>query len=225
MSPLETRSHWYYLLDSDEASRISSIRNPIIKEAKLAAHVLLRVLLSKIGGGHPSTHSLSKNHLGRPSPRQLPGWSCSLSHDPCGVAVAIGMGSERESHVGVDICRPLDTFHGLSFILHESEKQSLSLDQKAKASQLARYWACKEALLKRWGWGLIPNLNVISAIPGYHYDQIFQTPVRAEPAMTSAITSKVLEGDVAVALAHHHNHVAEWWRTNAAELERKAFLS
>jgi phosphopantetheinyl transferase len=225
MSPLETGKDWHLFLDDEEASLISGIKNSTVKAAKLAAHVLLRVLLSQIDGVHPSLHSLSRDHLGRPTPRRLPGWSCSLSHDPCGVAVAVGMGFQRESHVGVDLCRPLVSSNGLTFVLHETEKQALKQDTKMKSVKLALYWASKEALLKRWGWGLIPNLDTISTVPGYDWVQMINAPPRAKPAMASAITSKVVWQGVAVSLAHHPNHVAEWWRTNAAELDNIAFAS
>lgn len=220
--PLESQPHWSLYLDDEEKSRLSAIKRSDVRQAKLAAHVLLRVLLSKIHGGHPRSHALTRDHLGRPRPRNLPSWSCSLSHDPYGVAVAVGRNLNQTKHLGIDLCRPLDRFDGLSFVLHESEKKYLNMKRENNATDMARFWASKEALLKRWGWGLIPRMDRISTIPGQKYLCTFDAPMHAQPAVSSMISSRILKNGAVVALAHHPNQVAEWWRTNAAELDKAA---
>jgi phosphopantetheinyl transferase len=219
MVPLEVRSWWPLLLDRAERSRIAAIRAPGARMAKLAAHVLIRVVLARIDGAYPSSHSLSRDHFGRPAPTRLPGWSCSLSHDASGVAVAVGAGSTRQAQLGVDLCRPLTEASGLSFVWHQSEIECLEFKGNSQAETRAKLWASKEALLKRWGWGLIPRLDQISTVPGQSYRCSFKPPNNASPATSSMITSRVINDGVAVALAHDQVDVPAWWRTNAGELD------
>jgi phosphopantetheinyl transferase len=219
MVPLVVRSWWQSALNNEERSRIAAIRAPRARMEKLAAHVLARVVLSRIDGSHPSNHGFSRDHFGRPTPCRLSEWSCSLSHDSSGVAVAVGAGSERNVQLGVDICRPLADHSGLSFVWHEREIESLHLKKSFHPETKAVYWASKEALLKRWGWGLIPTINRISTVPGQTYHATFEAPSNAKPATSSIVTSRVLNHGVAVALAHDHDQVPTWFITNAAELD------
>jgi phosphopantetheinyl transferase len=219
LSPLIVRESWLAFLDMKELESLAAVRHSEIRSAKLAAHALLRLVLARVDGAPPNEHSLQRDARGRPQPRRLLGWSCSLSHDPLGVAVAVGAGNDLSDRLGVDICRPLADRSGLLCYLNEAERLLISENPEASDRLLARCWASKEALLKRWGWGMIPGLDRICTVPGPSHDLSFRAPRDAQPASSSIITSLLLDDGPAIALAHRPDQVPTWWRVSAAELD------
>ncbi len=208
-------------LDPAEAERLLRIRHRGTREAKLVVHSLLRLLLARIDGAHPSDHSLARDGRGRPRPVRLPQWSCSLSDDPRGVAVAIGRGSDAIDWLGVDVCRPLSDPQWMQPLLHPQEQHLLAAEASppARSLVLARCWAGKEALLKRWGWGLVSRLSLLNTAPGSHALVLPHRPAGAEPASASTITTRIHPDGPAVALAHRPDQVPTWWMLRASELE------
>lgn len=219
MSPLIVRPEWQSCLDEINLARLDRVQDSGAWAAKLAAHALLRLVLARVDGALPHQHSLRRDRLGRPHPVRLPDWSCSLSHDSSGVAVAVGAAAEPSDWLGVDICRPLPDRTGLDFVLHDAEKRLLDSDPASSDRLLARCWASKESLLKRWGWGMIPGLDRICTVPGLSHVRSFTAPQDAEPASSSAITSRLLDDGPAIAIAHRPDQVPTWWRASAVELD------
>lgn len=128
----------------------------------LAAHVVLRQLLSREGVNLPADPFEYGTH-GKPRLRTSSGRGFNLSHSDNWML--IGMADQDELGVDVEIIRPIPDMHELAS-RHFTETEQAELT--ACAAELAvesflRGWTRKEACLKALGTGLTLEANAVDA--------------------------------------------------------------
>ncbi|WP_075879976.1 4'-phosphopantetheinyl transferase family protein [Vreelandella massiliensis] len=158
---------WYDYLDAQERARADRFLNPADRSAFIAAHVMLRALLSSCGTRAPSDWTFTVDANGKPriaddNARSFP--SFNISHtaglvaaiaDPAGRAVGIDV---EPSHRVID---PIMTPWVLS---GEERKHFTRLDETAAGDELLQRWVLKEALAKATGQGLAMDVTRIEII-------------------------------------------------------------
>lgn len=152
------------LLDADETRAAADLRRLGDRRSYIAAHVLLRQLLSR----HLEVTASEIGYVRRPcphcgGPHGRPELSAShgplhfsLSRTPAVAVVAIA-----SAPVGVDVeaLPEDDTVDEVSALLHPDEREEiLSAPRSRRRAVFARVWTRKEAYLKGIGIGVTHNL-------------------------------------------------------------------
>ncbi|MDQ6745084.1 MAG: 4'-phosphopantetheinyl transferase superfamily protein [Actinomycetota bacterium] len=153
------------LLDRTERRRADSLRREEDRLSYVAAHVLLRRLLSERLGIAPQHIPLLRqpcpvcgNSTGRPAV-DLPGPPLHFSVSRSAGLVLIGT---APTAVGVDVesLPEPGTVSTVAALLHPRERQELAVAAPAERPALfARLWTRKEALLKARGVGIAHGLD------------------------------------------------------------------
>lgn len=153
------------LLDDAERERAGQFHVEADRQSYIAAHALLRRMLSDRLPVAPSDWQFTLNPQGKPEavlPPEAPAWRLNLSHTRGMVAVALAIGHE----VGVDVerrCR-----HGLSldlahqFFAPDEVAMLHSLPAEELDDGLIETWTLKEAVIKAMGLGLSMSLQAFS---------------------------------------------------------------
>ena len=153
------------LLDVQEHQRAARLNRPQDRVSYLAAHILLRQLLSERLGVPPQEIAYIRQPCpvcggphGRPE-LDRPRRPLHFSLSRCGDVVLIGMAAAR---LGVDIeaLPQQETIAEISALLHASERtEVVSAPPSERAPRFARLWTRKEAYLKGIGVGITAGLE------------------------------------------------------------------
>jgi len=141
------------VLDAAESARAARQRRPEIRDARVLAYALHRLLLAEVLGCGPAAVPLTRDDKGCPRLRGDRVFT-SLSHADDRVAIAVsGLGP-----VGIDV-ESTDHASGMpelaERVAHPDELRALAgLDADAFGHALLEMWVRKEALLKAAGIGL-----------------------------------------------------------------------
>jgi 4'-phosphopantetheinyl transferase len=149
---------WADRLDADERARASRLRRPADRDSFIAAHVLLRALLSTLPGmPPPGSLRFAAEPGGKPVLHGF-GLGFSLSHTPGMVACALG-----PAETGVDLealDRAVVPEQLAPACLTRAETAALlALSPAARPERFLRLWTLKEALVKATGEGLSRDLT------------------------------------------------------------------
>jgi 4'-phosphopantetheinyl transferase len=153
---------WEGLLDASERSRADCFRFAADRDAYVAAHALLRVMLSQAAPVAPEAWRFRAGKFGKPAIDPSLGWRdlrFSLSHTRGMVACAVGRGDD----LGVDVeavdpsLRPLEMAR---HCLAPSEAALIGgLPPARRVAAFFRIWTLKEAYLKATGQGIAGSLK------------------------------------------------------------------
>jgi 4'-phosphopantetheinyl transferase len=160
-SGTSTRS-WIDVLDPEERARAEAFRTPELREQYVAAHVMVRTVLSTYASVAPSEWRYAHGPKGRPrlvgAPVDL---HFSLSHSGSRAAVAITVGRK----VGFDLEEVDPGKDGLGIaerFFTSAEAEALrSCDGSERPGRFATLWTVKEAVLKARGVGLGSGLGTV----------------------------------------------------------------
>jgi 4'-phosphopantetheinyl transferase len=149
------------LLDASEQTRADRFRVAADREAYIAAHALMRVMLSRVAGIAPKDWRFQAADGGKPTldaaqaPRDL---HFSLSHTRGLVACAVGwpyaLGVDAEAWLAV---APIEL--ATRYFAPAENRLLAQLDPAEQRSTFYRLWTLKEAYLKATGQGLAAELN------------------------------------------------------------------
>jgi 4'-phosphopantetheinyl transferase len=177
------RSTFVELLTTDERERLARYRFPRDQDVYLAAHGLLRLMLSWHEGGDPRAWRFRAGQFGRPeieSPASR--LRFSISHTRGIAACAVGI----DHDIGLDVetvtsAAPLEVAeHYFSPREQHDLRQLRSQDQSAR---FFTYWTLKEAYLKARGFGLSMPLDRFSFFEdGDEWRIAFEPPFTDDPA-------------------------------------------
>ncbi len=169
------------LLDPGETDRYRRFRFDPDRTRYLAAHVLLRTILSRYAAVPPGEWVFRTTEMGRPEIEavgDLPPLRFSLSHTRGLVVVLVCLGVD--CGVDAEAVRPLADGEALERrVLADDERAGLAdLPEAARRDRFIRLWTLKEAYLKARGVGLRLPMGGISL------DLDRETPaLRLEPRM------------------------------------------
>lgn len=166
---------WLPLLDSGERDRHARFKHPADRASFLAAHGLLRTVLSrKTPGVAPTDWRFELGRHGKPS---LPGVQFNLTH--CRELVAVAL---ADRPVGVDV-EPVDARHATDDVArrvygpHELADLSSQPTAEARVDRFFTRWVVKESWVKATGIGLhddLPSFEVplgdgIARVGDWHF--------------------------------------------------------
>ncbi len=161
MADAETRhlDRWVGLLDASEQARASRFRNRADRAAYVAAHALLRLMLSEALGGDPRAWAFETGPAGKPAlaaVHRRPWLHFNISHTRSLVACAIA-----GVPVGVDVeASDGDLPSAVAACFAPGERAMLAkAADAAYRTMFFRLWTLKEAYLKATGEGLSGRLD------------------------------------------------------------------
>jgi 4'-phosphopantetheinyl transferase len=210
------------VLSASEAARAGRFVDAASRRRSVAAHGLLRVVLSGYLGRHPGDVALEVGRGGKPRLAEQAGPRFSLSH--AGARGLLAVSADRE--VGVDIERigAIDDVEGLAEVCFSPvERAALSAVPAAQRGR-AFYvgWTRKEAFLMVIGEGLARPLDsfAVTLTPGEPERLL---GVRGAPEASRRYTLRALEpaaGYVGAVAVDGPGLTTAWrpWRTLAALL-------
>jgi 4'-phosphopantetheinyl transferase len=154
---------WPDLLDAEERARASRFLHLADRQSFIAAHALLRVMLSQAAGGTaPADWRFVAGAQGKPAlhpAHALPGLEFNLSHTRGAVACGIATGCP----IGVDIEDETRTADHLAIAKSHFAAAEFSLlravSESERATLFTRLWTLKEAYIKACGQGLSMALD------------------------------------------------------------------
>lgn len=151
----ETLARWRATLNATELARADRFRRPADRTGYVAAHALVRGLLSEVGGRQPHEWEFVVGRNGKPgvSPRQLPGLEFNLSHC-AGLVTAVACLGHA---VGIDVeasDRPVDLRIADHFFASSEVDGLARLPPARRSEAFFRLWTLKEAYAKATGAGL-----------------------------------------------------------------------
>jgi 4'-phosphopantetheinyl transferase len=163
------------ILSAEERERAARFRFEHDHRQYVAAHVVLRLLLSQYMGQAPESIVFGHGRYGKPAlalnPTHLPHpgpLHFNLSHSHGMILYAVALGRE----VGVDIeyiGKLLDRESVAAVAFSKSEQEALvSWPEPDRDKAFYTFWTRKEALIKAKGYGLhmSPDLSDVSLRPG-----------------------------------------------------------
>jgi 4'-phosphopantetheinyl transferase len=158
--PIATGAHARELsscLDAEEKARHGAFRFARDQQVYLAAHGLMRAMLSECTGVPPRALSIGKDRWGRPEllgPAKAGEVHFSLSHTQGLVACAVS----RWAEVGIDVeataRADLDVLSFAGVFTAEERRRMESIPPSARAKEFFSSWTLKEAYSKARGLGL-----------------------------------------------------------------------
>lgn len=159
---------WFALLDPSEQARATRLRNRADQAAYVAAHALLRHMLSKALGGDPRVWAFETGPFGKPALATVhlrPWLHFNISHARGLVACVIAV-----VPVGVDVeASDGEPFPAVAERFAPGERAMLA---KAAGDEYRsiffRLWTLKEAYLKATGEGLSGRLD----LPSFQLDPL-----------------------------------------------------
>ena len=175
------------LLDASERDRLRRFRFEADGTAYLAAHALLRSVLSHLAPVDPRLWRFRTGEHGKPfvdEPTSHRHLAFSLSHTAGRVAVAVA----TRAAVGIDVehaGRASSLLKHLDRFLSPTEARTIrALPPEARRDRFLAHWTLKESYLKACGLGLSVPLQDLS----FHIDEgpgvrvSFEPTVRDDPA-------------------------------------------
>lgn len=157
-----TRS-WSEVLEPEERARAEAFRTPELQARYVAAHALVRTVLSTYAPVRPADWRYAHGPRGQPTLVGAPlDLRFSLSHSGAHAAVAVTVGRPvgfdlEEVDAGKDALAIAERF----FTAAETEALR-SCRNSEQASRLATLWTVKEAVLKARGVGLASGLGDVA---------------------------------------------------------------
>ncbi len=153
----QVRDRWTAQLGPEEAGRASRLRREADRNAFVAAHMLLRVLLTACTGAPVSRWRFSDGPHGKPelhADHALPELQFSLSHSAgavaCGVARGHRIGVDIETHAKLPEVMEIADAH----FAPEERALLLAAGAEGRLPMFYTLWTLKEAVLKATGRGL-----------------------------------------------------------------------
>jgi 4'-phosphopantetheinyl transferase len=163
--PREAMARWLAILDKTEQARAERFRFAEDREIYVAAHALMRTLLSRFCPLPPSAWRFIAAPTGKPEIHPDMGVArirFSLSHTRGLVACAAG----RDDDIGVDVegCERTANVLELAghFFAPEETALVLNLHPEQRLNAFLRIWTLKEAYIKAIGQGLACPLDAFS---------------------------------------------------------------
>ena len=160
-SGTSTRS-WIDVLDPEERARAEAFRTPELREQYVAAHAMVRTVLSTYASVAPSGWRYAYGSKGRPRLVDAPAdLRFSLSHSGPRAAVAVTVARE----VGFDLeeVDPAKDPLGIAdrFFTSAEAGALRACHASARSARFATLWTVKEAVLKARGVGLGSGLGKV----------------------------------------------------------------
>ncbi len=145
-----------HLLSDDERARASRLQRPADRRRFVAAHGILRRVLSTYTGLEPAGITLVAGPHGKPALQPAASAAIRFNMSHAGSVAAFAIASARE--VGVDVEAPDRALRGDAIARRyfpEQEAATLGdLREEERAGAFLRSWVCKEAFAKALGVGL-----------------------------------------------------------------------
>lgn len=158
-TPDAALSRWLALLDAEEQARAARFHFPVDRCQYIAAHCLVRTLLSSFTGVPPETLRFRRDiRGGRPELDGDTGWRFSLSHTRSLVACAVS----KADAVGIDVESLDRSAAGLEIAQSCFTPAEVALVQQLGQEGFLRLWTLKEAFVKATGDGLSRPLDSFS---------------------------------------------------------------
>jgi 4'-phosphopantetheinyl transferase len=161
----DSRAACRALLSADEVRRADRLRRERDRSGFLAAHALLRRMLSCYADVPPAAWIFSTNRWGRPEiagPAAAPVLRFSLSHTAGLVACAVAL----DGDCGLDVeagDRVIDPLRLARRVLSAAELADLeNIPAAERRERFLTYWTLKEAYIKARGVGMSLPLHAIS---------------------------------------------------------------
>lgn len=156
---------WPALLDADERARAARFVHAADRQQFIAAHALLRLLLTACTGRPAGAWRFVTGTHGRPAlhpDHALPDLDLNISHTSGAVACALS----RAGRIGVDIedcARKVSHIELARAYFAPAETAELAaLAAAARARRFIELWTLKEATIKAIGLGLSMPLDAVS---------------------------------------------------------------
>jgi len=178
-------ARWWTCLDAHERARAERFRHAVERDRFVAAHALLRALLSASGDRGPGDWVFTGDANGKPCLREqagMPAASFSLSHtrglvaaavDPAGRALGLDVEAEHRT-LAPGLARRL---------LSADERARLAgLDAASFRRAVLRRWVLKEAVAKATGKGVALGLRRVGfastarPVPEFEPDPLLGDP-------------------------------------------------
>jgi 4'-phosphopantetheinyl transferase len=143
------------VLDHDERERAARFVHEVHRRRHLAAHVAVRLLLSRVTGERAERLQFAADGNGKPQLVHPAGWHHNLSHSEEWAVV----GAQRAAPMGVDVeaLRSVEDAMALArrhYTPAERAAVEQAVDERARDAAFLRVWTRKEACLKAVGLGL-----------------------------------------------------------------------
>ncbi|MGR9086227.1 MAG: 4'-phosphopantetheinyl transferase family protein [Gammaproteobacteria bacterium] len=157
-TPADQQQYWR-LLHTSEQMRASSIKNESKQATYIAAHALLRTILSQTVKQPHDQLIINQTQHGKPYLADFPEIAFNLSHTDDMIVIAVG----HRCRLGVDIetCKPRPNLPSLVEKCF-AEVEALwwhALPDAEKIREFYRFWTRKEAFVKATGRGIALGLD------------------------------------------------------------------
>lgn len=151
------------VLSAAEREQADRFRFGADRERYIVAHSLLRMLLSRYGGGEAAALEFVTRPLEKPA---LAGGGIEFNLSHAGVWVAFAFAGKPAVGIDIEEIRQLADARELARdVLHPAEQRALAA-RGGDAGEFFRIWTRKEALLKCSGIGLSVRLDDVDALAG-----------------------------------------------------------
>jgi 4'-phosphopantetheinyl transferase len=187
---------WRDLLDPDERSKTDRFQQPADRSRYLAAHLSLRMILSRYLEIEANQIQYTHNPFGKPAVLNS-SLEFSLSHSAEVILIAVADGHS----IGVDVERIRADFDYqpiVSQYFSAREKSTLSsLPPDRQRDMFYTLWTRKEAVLKMFGQGmsLLEHVEVIAVDGSFNLAQkdwaVYPIDVGAEYAASLAVAGQI----------------------------------
>ena len=155
LSPAAVQALWP-ALSAEEKARAERLRFEADRHTFIAAHALLRAMLSAMGGRGADSWTFHQGRFGKPEPIVGEGEQlirCNLSHAKGMAVVAVAVGRE----LGVDV-EPLDRRAPMEvatrYFTEEEQAYLRALPEARRGEGFFRLWTLKESFMKATGRGM-----------------------------------------------------------------------
>ena len=149
------------ILAADEQARARALRRPIDRDRYVAAHVALRVLLSRYIHEAPDRILFSSGIQGKPLLRSVNAVEFNLSHSNNLALVAVS--ASRPVGVDIEFIREDAAGDIAAMMLSEAERNQFQMAPAERQTCRAfQYWTRKEAYAKASGIGLHKGLQSLT---------------------------------------------------------------
>ena len=161
----QLEARYLSLLSADEREQHRKFHFAKDRHSYVAAHALIRLVLSRYAALPPEQIRFSRGKNGKPCaelPAPYTALTCNLSHTAGLVGCVIARG--RECGIDIETRRPLDDMDGIARLMFSTaERRHLaSLAEPARQHHFFALWTLKEAYAKATGDGIGSDLTQVS---------------------------------------------------------------
>ena len=195
------REGLFELLDSEERRRAGRFRFENGRDAFIASHGWLRMLLGRYLGTDPRSLEFTLGNRGKPALRNT-ALRFNLSHSGTMAACAVTL--DKEIGIDIELIRPMSDLESVAqrFFHTEECRTLLALREEDRETAFFHCWTRKEAYIKALGDGLYAPLDrfQVTLAPGQPaaFVQIDGRPAAAEWSLFGLDVGPSYAGAVAI---------------------------